>query len=143
MTTPSELPPDRSPRVRFERRDVNARVLLMIGVGTGVFMLLIHFGLLKLFHFYRGQEDRNDSLPSPLMTAESQRVKSFATLQEIRDAEQARLNSYAWIDREKQEVRIPIDRAMDICIEQGLPDWQPKSDTKVTTQQKSKPEHTP
>jgi hypothetical protein len=33
----------------------------------------------------------------------------------------AELNSYAWVDRRKQIVRIPIDRAMQLIAERGLP----------------------
>jgi len=33
----------------------------------------------------------------------------------------AELSSYGWIDRSKQVVRIPIDRAMQLIVERGLP----------------------
>jgi hypothetical protein len=32
-----------------------------------------------------------------------------------------RLSSYGWVDREAGIVRIPIDRAMDLLAERGLP----------------------
>ena len=143
MTTPPELPPDHAPRVRFERRDINARILLLIGLGTCVCLALIHVGMQELFHLYRVQENKLDSLPSPLMTVESQRAKPFATLQEVRSAEDSRLNGYGWIDREKQKVRIPIDRAMEITAERGLPDWQEKGELKLKAKQGSEPEHKP
>jgi hypothetical protein len=36
-------------------------------------------------------------------------------------AQTATLNSYGWIDRSTGIVRIPIDRAMDLILQQGLP----------------------
>ena len=38
-----------------------------------------------------------------------------------RDAERAELESYAWIDRDRGIVRIPIDRAIDLLARRGLP----------------------
>jgi hypothetical protein len=37
------------------------------------------------------------------------------------DDERDRLSSYGWVDREAGIVRIPIDRAMDLLAERGLP----------------------
>ncbi len=38
-----------------------------------------------------------------------------------RDREAAELESYGWIDRKSGIVRIPIDRAMDLLAQRGLP----------------------
>jgi hypothetical protein len=42
-------------------------------------------------------------------------------LKAIRAAEDQVLNGYAWMDPEKGVVRIPIDRAIDLLSERGLP----------------------
>ena len=148
--SPVPTPAHSESRVRHERRDVNARIIMYIGLGACVCAVLIHFGLLELFHIYRVQEDRGDPLPPPLRTAESQlpppprlEVKPGASLQELRRAEQARLSSYRWVDRQTQEVRIPIDRAMELSLERGLPDWQEKSGAKEKAQQQKEPEPKP
>ena len=36
-------------------------------------------------------------------------------------AQNAKLNSYGWVDRSNGIVRIPIDRAMDLIAQRGLP----------------------
>jgi hypothetical protein len=41
-------------------------------------------------------------------------------LQQLREAESAKLNSYGWIDKSTGVVRIPIDRAMDLLAQRGL-----------------------
>ena len=35
--------------------------------------------------------------------------------------EEKQLTSYGWVDREKEVVRIPIDRAMDLLVERDFP----------------------
>ena len=40
------------------------------------------------------------------------------------DAEQKRLTSYGWVDQNAGVVHIPIERAMDLVLERGLPTRQ-------------------
>jgi hypothetical protein len=42
-------------------------------------------------------------------------------LQELRVADEATLSTYGWVDKEAGRVRIPIDRAMELILERGLP----------------------
>jgi hypothetical protein len=42
-------------------------------------------------------------------------------LEQLRQGEDEKLNSYGWVDQKAGTVRIPIDRAMDLLIEKGLP----------------------
>jgi len=42
-------------------------------------------------------------------------------LRQFREAEDAKLNSYGWIDRKNGVVRIPIARAMELLAQRGLP----------------------
>jgi hypothetical protein len=44
-------------------------------------------------------------------------------MQELLREENARLHSYGWVDRSAGIGRIPIDRAMALVVEQGLPSW--------------------
>lgn len=46
-----------------------------------------------------------------------------ADLQALRAREDARLSTYGWVDRSGQVARIPIDRAMALTAERGLPGW--------------------
>ena len=48
-------------------------------------------------------------------------VSPTADLQEMLKREQAILHTYGWIDRSRGVVRIPIDRAMQLIAERGLP----------------------
>jgi hypothetical protein len=44
-----------------------------------------------------------------------------ADLAELREREDRALNTYSWVDRNAGIVRIPIDRAMSLTLERGLP----------------------
>jgi hypothetical protein len=41
-------------------------------------------------------------------------------MKEMREAEDRKLNQYAWIDPDKGIVQIPVDRAMELILEKGL-----------------------
>jgi hypothetical protein len=50
----------------------------------------------------------------------------YQALQALRAREDHILEQYAWIDKAKGIVRIPIERAMDLAAERGLPTRQAK-----------------
>jgi hypothetical protein len=51
----------------------------------------------------------------------SPEVNSGQALKQLRATEDAILSSYGWVDRQKGIVRIPIDRAIDLVLQRGLP----------------------
>ena len=48
-------------------------------------------------------------------------VDDAADLVQFKQAEDAILNSYGWVDPNSGQVRIPVDRAIDLLAERGLP----------------------
>jgi hypothetical protein len=50
-------------------------------------------------------------------------VRAVQDLDKMREAAEERLSSYGWADRKNGLVRIPIDRAMDLILDRGLPVW--------------------
>jgi hypothetical protein len=48
-------------------------------------------------------------------------------LQEMRAEENAVLQTYGWVDREKGVARMPIDEAMKIVVQRGLPARTPNA----------------
>ena len=55
--------------------------------------------------------------PAPRLQADP-----FAELDELRLAEEARLTSYGWAEGSAENAHIPIDRAMDLLVERGIPE---------------------
>jgi hypothetical protein len=60
--------------------------------------------------------------PAPRLEADAAR-----TLADLRAREDELLNGIGWVDRPAGIVRIPIDRAMTLVLERGLPASQPTS----------------
>lgn len=51
----------------------------------------------------------------------TRRIAKATAADETRASEDAKLNSHGWIDTERGIVRIPIERAMDLVAQRGLP----------------------
>jgi hypothetical protein len=110
-----------------ETRDVNIRPIALFGAGlfllTGVVLLLMGW----MFGYFSARQARLDAPLSPLAEIRRQppeprlQVAPAKELQEIRAAEDAVLSSYGWIDQKAGIVRIPIDRAIELLAERGLP----------------------
>ena len=50
---------------------------------------------------------------------------AFQDIKELRQNDKPLLSTYEWIDRNAGTVRIPVDRAMDLLAERGLPYRKP------------------
>jgi len=113
-------------QVEFDR-EIQYHQLIWMGVGLLVIALasgVLVFFMLKGFMQWR---DKSAGLP-PVMSA----APALATgpqllarpadeLTRLRAAEDEQLHSYGWIDQTQGVARIPIERALDIAAEKGLP----------------------
>jgi hypothetical protein len=59
--------------------------------------------------------------PAPRPPAPALEAQPGQTLNRYRSIEESRLNSYGWVDRSSGVIRIPIDRAIDLTAQRGLP----------------------
>ena len=106
-----------------EQREVNVRFivvsLITLLIGTFLVCLLV-IGIFQYFH--------NTYLPPQATQVQPQlppepRVeeKPYLQLQNLRALEDHMLNSYAWVDQKEGTVRVPIDRAIGMVEQRGLP----------------------
>lgn len=111
---------------RYERRDFNTRIigyaalgLVIVCIATSVVIFLFEKGLDR-FYGYRGKATWTSSpemdVPAPRLQANPARE-----LEEMRAQEDALLHSYGWVDREHGVIRVPIEKAMQMTLERGLP----------------------
>lgn len=112
-----------------ERKDVDvfslvALVVMLFLAGAGVFLVVT-----IMMHYFKVHEPATTAGQANIPVAHSTEfppprleVRPGASLAKFRAAEEVELNSYGWIDRNAGTVRIPIDRAMQLILERGLPD---------------------
>jgi len=142
--TPSETTPARH---GHETRDVNIRLIGIFGLG----MLALLAGSLALmgwlFGVFAGTPGGHGrSTPGAEMRSRppAPRLQTSPTqdMQEMLHAENARLQSYGWIDHASGIARIPIDRAMELLATQGLPSWHevsaPHTEQRSSTPQENR-----
>lgn len=125
---------ERNESVAYEKRDVNVRAILWTGVIIIISAILIHTAVWWLFRLFNRQEAHKGRPPATLVNARREpppepRLQSYppADLNEMRAAENSELHTYGWIDRQKGVVHIPIEQAMTLLVQRGLPKTQEPS----------------
>jgi len=92
--------------VRYDDPDVSASVL--VGVVGAILLFVIIVGLQALFYRMDESERSRKVYEQP-----------DQALQQL-DADQlAALTSYGWVDQQRGVVRIPIERAMQLVVEES------------------------
>ena len=112
-----------------ERKDADVIALFIIGACLFVSCVVVFFVVSGMMHYFKAHEPGKTAgrrtipvttvakFPVPQLE-----VRGQADLARLRAAETADLNSYGWVDRKSGVARIPIDRAMQLILQRGLPD---------------------
>jgi hypothetical protein len=127
-----------NPEVGHEESDVNVRAVLGFGAGLFVAAVVVHFMVWLLFLYFSGREAARVAPRYPLAAGQETRVPPEPRLQTnpredmraLREREDGILNSYGWIDKTAGVVRIPIDEAIRLTVQRGLPVRQEKEPRK-------------
>ncbi len=115
--------------VQFEHSDVDASSLLKFLFWLVITTAVVVVVLWRLYFVFVAQEAARQP-PPPVMKVDAEAMSvpppNLQTLPNLDlDAFRAReagvLHTYGWIDKDKGIVRIPIDEAMRILTERGLP----------------------
>jgi hypothetical protein len=126
-TEDGPLPP--STAVGHETTDAEAgpvlKFLLVLGIVT-----IVTAGLVVLFYNYLERREANEKTARyplaagrtrPLPPQPRLQTYPFDDIKELRRSELPLLDQYAWVDKNRGVVRIPIERAMELIAERGLP----------------------
>jgi hypothetical protein len=117
----------------FLTLDTNTFVVMMAALA---FLTLCGAALLVsafLFDFWESKPSSSEPLQGataeerPLPPGPRLQVSPPSDLAEFRASEDAILDEYGWIKRDVGVVHIPIDRAIDLVAERGLPTADPSS----------------
>jgi hypothetical protein len=124
----------------YERQDIGARGVLYFLIGLAVAGLLTYFVVDGLYSYLDKRSEAQQAPVNPLVTNAPADTRNIGTdypqgafpnprlevdergqLNDIRIKEEQTLQSYDYIDKNAGIVRIPIDRAMDLITQRGLP----------------------
>jgi hypothetical protein len=123
----------------FEREDLTPKPILIFLGALAVGCVLVYFVLRGLYSYLDSYENHHQPAQSPLVqetTADTRHVlpgditkfpqprlegDERREINDFREQEEQTLNSYGWVDQNAGVVRIPIDRAMQLMAQRGLP----------------------
>jgi hypothetical protein len=127
----------------FEREDLSSRGVFAFMIGLAVVGVVIYFIIISMYSFLDKYERSQMATASPLVTSKGamsrvvtqdymdQRFKENGVpMLETNERGQFRdflmnqenqLNSYGWVDENTGVAHIPIERAMELTLQRGLP----------------------
>jgi heme/copper-type cytochrome/quinol oxidase subunit 1 len=115
-------------KVRFEPRDISIRGVLIAGFGVLLGMIVIVLLMHLLFSYMRSAKARQSPPASPLARRIDQlppqprlQESPAQDYQAMRFDADWKLHHYQWIDKQKGSVTMPIDRAMALIAQRGIP----------------------
>ena len=137
--------------VEFEREDMSVRVIWLSFAGLALGGVLVYLIVAGLYGYLNRYANSRQPVQNPMVqqtegdTRETNpdltkaevdtnfpqpRLERNERLEinEFRLGEEQKLNSYGWVDQKAGVVRIPIERAMQLIAERGLP-TTPKAGT--------------
>ena len=140
--------PSKSIETGHELSDLSPKNIAIFGVSLAVMILIVLWVCYELFQHYSTVSMKTEVPPSPLSYTREPTpephllVVPGQELKAMRAAEDSLLHSYAWVDREKGIVRIPIQQAIDILAQGGIRS-RSQSNEKPTGNEKQKSPRNP
>jgi hypothetical protein len=128
--------PAEPPVLNHEPTDADLGSVERIIVGLVVLLGVAFLLMWILFGLFSGREDRLDTPPTALVQEQRERdtrqplerfpaprlqEQPYEDIQMYLRSQERVLQGYGWVDRQKGIVHIPIERAMEIVAERGLP----------------------
>jgi len=115
--------------IHHETKDANIGGVFVFGATLLAVGVVIHVLVWLLFRYFDAETARGLVPQYPMAISREQEPPPEPRLQtnpredlrEMRASEDALLATYGWVDRNAGVVRIPIDRAMTLAIDRGLP----------------------
>jgi hypothetical protein len=114
-----------------EYTDANVWIIVKFAFWLAVSAVLVHVGMYFAYGYSVARREV-DVVEYPLARGEERRLPAQPRLQaiplregyEFREQENAKMRSYGWVDRNAGTVWLPIDEAMKLTVQRGLPSRQ-------------------
>ncbi len=117
-----------NPATHHEESDVSIRGVIGFAIALVIVAAVLHIAVLLLYRLYARAAGvvRPDYPMSVQQTDELPAMPRLQTnprqdLRDLRAQEDAILSTYGWAERNAGAVRIPIERAMTLTVQRGLP----------------------
>jgi len=134
-----------NPELEYEHQDWRPRLVYIFLAGLSLTGILVYFVVWGLYDVIDDYQSRHQPPQNPLVHSEAdtrkvlpEAIQKFpqprlerserVEINDFRLQEEQTLYSYGWVDRQAGLVRIPIDRAMELVAQRGLP-TTPKAGT--------------
>jgi len=110
-----------------ERTDADLRKVLRFGVGLAAIVVAACLAMWITFAYLNAHQPATGPPPSPLASGRRLPPEPRLQVSESEDIgkvvadEDQRLSSYGWVDQDGGVAHIPIERAMDLILERGIP----------------------
>lgn len=109
--------------------EIQVRAIFLVLAGLALLVALSFAGVFGFSRVLKSRSVARDPAPLPVAEANQPRPRPRAALQASPPAEMARyareeeaaLSAWAWVDRAGGVAQIPVDRALEIVAERGLP----------------------
>jgi hypothetical protein len=127
------------PEEGYERQDLTAHAVFAFLISLIVGGVVVYFIIWGLYHFMDARQRLRQPAQSPLVKqvetdtriVSPDEILKFPQprlernerieINDFRLKEEQTLNSYGWVDEKAGVVRIPIERAMQLVAQHGLP----------------------
>jgi hypothetical protein len=120
---------DHGERPGYEQKDASPRGVVMAGIGLMLLLVLSLAVVAGLFYFFQQRQvSAFGAGPTPTAIqppAPQLQVDPAKDLQQVRATQEAQLNSYGWVNKSAGIIHMPIDQAMQIIAEHGVPTRAP------------------
>ncbi len=109
--------------------DIHPKPILVGLIGLILFSAASFAVVVVLFNFLAGEASRKSPRPSPMNPTHATRLAPEPRLQTdawgdwttYKLSQDRILDHYSWVDKESLLVRLPVERAMELVLERGLP----------------------
>jgi len=122
----------------FEHEDLSSNGPLYFFAGLALLGLVIYLVMFGMYRFLDSYEKAHQPPLSPMATPQAdtrtmthENTQTFpqprleenerTQLRQFIEDQDRKLATYDWVDKDSGTVRIPIDRAMELIVQRGLP----------------------
>ena len=118
------------PGAQYEHTDINPAIGYNFAIWLGAAMVMSLGIVYGTFWLFEGRQAATDAATQqfPLAAGLEKeppmprlQTQPFKDVYLLKQGQNERLESYGWVDKENGVVHIPIERAMEVSLERGLP----------------------